>query len=88
MPTTRETILQALYGPHAIALSAGERAAFAGNAIALGDDAVWMSATAEAALTSGTREALDLAGFRVRVVPLEAIEAAGGKLRCCVGEIF
>lgn len=81
-------VLQALYGRHAIALSADERAAFAGNAIALGDDAVWMSATAEAALAPATREALDLAGFRVRAVPLEAIEAAGGSLRCCVGEIF
>lgn len=81
-------VLQALYGRYAIALSAGERAAFAGNAIALGDDAVWMSATAEAALAPATREALDLAGFRVRAVPLEAIEAAGGSLRCCVGEIF
>ncbi len=81
-------VLQALYGPHAIVLSAGERAAFAGNAIALGDDAVWMSATAEAALAPATREALGLAGFRVRAVPLEAIEAAGGSLRCCVGEIF
>lgn len=81
-------VLRALYGAHAITLSAGERAAFAGNAIALGDDGVWMSATAEAALTSGTRGALALAGFRVRAVPLEAIEAAGGSLRCCVGEIF
>ena len=28
------------------------------------------------------------AGFRVETVELDAIEAAGGSLRCCVGEIF
>ena len=28
------------------------------------------------------------AGFSVRSVPLEAIEAGGGSLRCCVAEIF
>ena len=27
-------------------------------------------------------------GFAVRTVALDAIEAAGGSLRCCVGEIF
>lgn len=81
-------VLQALHGPHAIALSADERAAFAGNAIALREDGVWMSATAEAALAPRTRDALAGAGFAVRSVALDAIEAAGGSLRCCVGEIF
>ena len=28
------------------------------------------------------------AGFRVETVDLDAIEAAGGSLRCCIGEIF
>jgi hypothetical protein len=28
------------------------------------------------------------AGFSLRQVPLDAIEAAGGSLRCCVGEVF
>lgn len=82
------TALQALYGPHVIVLDAHERAAFAGNAIAFRDDSVWMSATAGAALTPDTRAALDAAGFRVRTVALDAIEAAGGSLRCCVGEVF
>jgi hypothetical protein len=82
------TALQALYGPHVIPLGPDERATFAGNAIALRDDSVWMSATAEAALTPATRGALDAAGFRVRSVALDAIEAAGGSLRCCVGEVF
>ncbi|MGN6150770.1 MAG: arginine deiminase-related protein [Lysobacteraceae bacterium] len=82
------TALRALYGPHVIALEAQERAAFAGNAIALRDDSVWMSVTAEAALAPGTRAALGEAGFRIRTVELDAIEAAGGSLRCCVGEVF
>lgn len=80
--------LRALHGPHVIPLDAHERAAFAGNAIALRDDSVWMSATAGAALTPATRAALDAAGFRLRTVALDAIEAAGGSLRCCVGEVF
>ncbi len=78
----------ALYAPHAIALSAAEHAAFAGNAIALAHDSVWMSAGAESTLGEASRAALAAAGFRVRSVELGAIEAAGGSLRCCVGEIF
>jgi len=77
-----------LYAPHAILLSAAEHAAFAGNAIALRGDSVWMSAAAARALEPATRAALAAAGFAVRSVGLEAIEAAGGSLRCCVGEIF
>ena len=81
-------VLEALYGPHVIRLSPGERAAFAGNAIALRDDTVWMSATANAALAPETRASLRGASFTVRAVALDAIEAGGGSLRCCVGEIF
>ena len=80
--------IAALYAPHAVLLSAAEHAAFAGNAIALAPDSVWLSAAAAHALAPGTRERLAAAGFAVRSVPLEAIEAAGGSLRCCVGEIF
>ena len=78
----------ALYAPHAILLSPAEHAAFAGNAIALSADAVWMSAGAAEALSAASREALMEAGFRVQSVALEAIEAAGGSLRCCIGEVF
>lgn len=77
-----------LYAPHALRLDARAQAAFAGNVIALSDDAAWMSATAAAALGADGRRALQAAGFAVRSVPLEAIEAAGGSLRCCVGEIY
>ncbi|KGQ17866.1 Amidinotransferase [Lysobacter dokdonensis DS-58] len=80
--------LRAVYGPHAIALSDAEHAAFAGNAITLSNDVVWMSEGAGAALTAATRQALAAAGFTLRTVPMAAIEAAGGSLRCCVGELF
>ena len=79
--------IAARYTPHAIRLSPAERAAFAGNAIALGPETVWMSATAAQALSLATRNALAAAGFAVCSVALDAIEAAGGSLRCCVGEI-
>ena len=80
--------LEAVYAPHCIMLSPGEHAAFAGNAIALSDHALWMSAAAGASLTAATRARLDAAGFAVRTVELDAIEAAGGSLRCCIGELF
>ncbi|MET0289555.1 MAG: arginine deiminase-related protein, partial [Pseudoxanthomonas sp.] len=77
-------VLQALYGPHAIALSAQEQAEFAGNAISLSAHAVWMSARAAAALMPGTQQAVKAAGFAIRAVDLSALEAGGGSLRCCV----
>lgn len=80
--------IAALYAPHAIVLSPAEHQAFAGNAIALSADRVWMSEGAARALEAGTRQALARAGFEVAAVPLDAIEAAGGSLRCCIGEIF
>jgi len=80
--------LAGLYAPHGILLSPAEHAAFAGNAIALSEGSVWMSGAAEASLTPTTRNRLHEAGFVPHSVPLEAIEAAGGSLRCCVAEIF
>jgi hypothetical protein len=81
-------VLETLYAPHVALLSAGERAAFAGNAISISGDAVWMSAGAARSLCPASRAALENAGLAVRTVELDAIEAAGGSLRCCVGEIF
>lgn len=78
----------AVYGPHTVVCSAAEHAAFVGNCIALSADTVWMSARAEAALSADHRQQLAAAGFDVRSVPLQAIEAAGGSLRCCIGEVF
>lgn len=80
--------IASLYSPHVVHLSGGEHAAFAANAIALHPDSVWMSEAARNALAPATAVALGAAGFSVRSVPLEAIEAAGGSLRCCVAEVF
>lgn len=77
-----------LYAPHALRLSAQQRLAFAGNAIALTEDAVWMSRRAAASLAPMDRKTLAAAGFLVREVDLAAIESAGGSLRCCVAELF
>jgi hypothetical protein len=77
-----------LYAPHVAHLSADEHAAFVANSIALSPDVVWMSARAGRALTESTKATLAGAGFTIRTVVLDAIEAGGGSLRCCVGEVF
>jgi len=80
--------IAALYGDAGLLLSGAEHRAFAGNAISLSPDIVWMSARAGASLAPATRQGLSAAGFVVRTVPLDAIEAGGGSLRCCVAEVF
>lgn len=74
--------------PQAITCDDAEHAAFVGNCIALSADTVWMSGNAARTLAPAHRSQLMAAGFRVESVALEAIEAAGGSLRCCIGEIF
>lgn len=80
--------IASLYAPHLVLCSDAEHAAFVGNAIALSPDRVWMSAQAGRTLTAANRERLQGAGFGIATVELDAIEAGGGSLRCCVGEIF
>ena len=77
-----------LYAPHAIELDAGEKAAFAANAIALAGNQAWMSQCAARALRPASRAAIGRAGFTLHSVGLDAIEAAGGSLRCCIGEVY
>jgi hypothetical protein len=86
-PATVDTIVS-VYHPHGIRLSAKEHAAFSGNSIALSDNNVWMSANSAHSVSNSTLALLATAGFTVRAVALDAIEAAGGSLRCCVGEIY
>lgn len=80
--------LPRLYSPAVVELSAAQKADFAGNCLALSDDAVWMSARAAASLSGLQRRQLAEAGFRLHAVALDEIEKAGGSLRCCVAEIF
>jgi len=77
-----------LFAPHVLVLPPAGQAAFAGNAISASPDTVWMSAGAAAALPAGAPDLLERAGFKRCTVPLDAIEAAGGSLRCCVAEIY
>ena len=77
-----------LYAPHAVLLEPHQQAAFAANAIALSPRRVWMSAVATASLDPARVQALARAGFELGQVPLAAIEAGGGSLRCCVAEVF
>lgn len=86
-PAAAEAIA-ALYAPHAILLDRGEKAAFAGNCIALDGERVWLSEAAADALAPHNRAALQRAGFALASVALDEIEKAGGSLRCCVAEIF
>lgn len=76
------------YAPHAVVCDEAEHAAFVGNCIALSQETVWMSAAAHAALKPSSKKVLNDAGFTVHSVPLDAIEAGGGSLRCSIGEIF
>jgi len=76
------------YSPASVVCDRAEHAAFVGNCIAASPGTVWMSQRAAAALSEPHRVVLARAGFDVRSVPLDAIEAGGGSLRCCVAEIF
>lgn len=86
-PAVPQAIAKA-YGNRAIWLTPMQKQAFAGNAITLSDERVWMSACAASALTDDQHETLAGYGFAVGAVELGEIEKAGGSLRCCVGEIY
>jgi hypothetical protein len=77
-----------VYAPCVLRLDAAQKSAFTGNAIALSEDTVWMSARAAASLRDVQRKALASWGFALKAVALDEIEKAGGSLRCCVGELF
>ena len=81
------TAIADFYQPAAVELDPAQKAAFAGNCIALSPGTVWMSQAGADALRPGQRQQLADAGFRIRPVDLSEIEKAGGSLRCCVAEI-
>lgn len=80
--------IAAAYGDRVVWLSPAQKQAFAGNAITLSSQRVWMSAAAVHALNADQRDALADCGFAIGNVELDEIEKAGGSLRCCVGEIY
>ncbi|MEO7323919.1 MAG: arginine deiminase-related protein [Dokdonella sp.] len=76
------------YAGNGVRLRPAQKESFAGNAITLAPDRVWMSTGAASALDLQQRAALQKCGFAIGAVDLEEIEKAGGSLRCCVAEIF
>ncbi|WP_426690316.1 arginine deiminase-related protein [Rhodanobacter ginsengiterrae] len=86
-PAAAQAIARA-YGGRAIRISPAQKQAFAGNAISLSDERVWMSECAANSLLGGQIDALRGYGFALGSVDLSEIEKAGGSLRCCVGEIY
>ena len=86
-PAAAQAIADAC-GGRALWISPAQKQAFAGNAITLSDERVWMSACAAASLTETQLATLGDYGFAVGTVELGEIEKAGGSLRCCVGEIY
>jgi N-dimethylarginine dimethylaminohydrolase len=77
-----------IYAPAVVVLDAAQKAAFAGNCIALAPGRAWFSAAGAAALRPEQRAVLAAAGLSVGEVALDEIEKAGGSLRCCVAEIY
>ena len=86
-PTTVAAIAQ-VYASRVLFLDPDQKAAYAGNAIALSSDSVWMSTRAAASLRAEQHATLAHWGFTLQAVELTEIEKAGGSLRCCVSEIY
>lgn len=86
-PEVPQAIARA-FDDRALWLTPEQKRDYAGNAITLSNDRVWMSTRAATALTAEQRAALVGWGFRIGSVDLSEIEKAGGSLRCCVAEIF
>lgn len=80
--------IASVYAPHVVTLTVAQKAAFAGNGIALSPERAWMSEAGAASLTAPQHRQLEQAGFSVGRVALDEIEKAGGSLRCCVAEIY
>ncbi len=82
-----DTLEKAFEG-NCVTITAQEKQAFVGNCIALTDRDLFMSATAEQALSAGTRHSLQAMGFTIHSTDLSELELAGGSLRCMVTELF
>jgi len=76
------------YAGRTIQIDEAQKKSFCGNAIALSDQRIWLSARAARALSPGQRQALHEWGLEIGEVALDEIEKAGGSLRCCVAEIY
>jgi len=86
-PAVPEAIAS-LYGDRVLRLSDEEKAAFAGNCIAVTERDVFFSVRAADAMRPESRQAIESWGFTIHSVALDELEKAGGSLRCMVAEVF
>jgi hypothetical protein len=77
-----------VYPGRTVVLSDEEKAAFAGNCLAVTDRDVLFSQTAVRALSRASMAAIERAGFRLHGVEIDEIEKGGGSLRCLIAEVF
>ncbi len=80
--------LRKIYGEAVVEIDTVEKNRFVGNCIALGDNDLWLSAVAMAAIHGSTSRRLKALGFDLCSAELDELEKAGGSLRCMVGEIY
>jgi hypothetical protein len=86
-PAVPEAIAEAFPG-HVLALTREEKAAFAGNCLAVSFTDLFISRTAWQVLAPDKRRLLESWEFDVHAIEIDEIEKAGGSIRCCIGEIF
>lgn len=80
--------IAAAYPGRTLEITTEEKAAFAGNCLAVNFTDVFFSQTAIDALPESKLETLRSWGLEIHAVELDEIEKAGGSLRCCIAEIF
>jgi hypothetical protein len=77
-----------LYPDAAVELSDEEKAAFAGNCLAVTERDVLLSATSLRSLRAASAAVLERRGFRLHSVEIDELEKGGGSLRCLIAEVF
>ncbi len=80
--------IAAAYPGHVLEIDEAEKAAFAGNCIAVNDRDIMISTSAIEVLAQDKQQQLRDWGFRLHPVPFSELEKAGGSVRCAIGEIY
>jgi len=80
--------IAAAYPGHVLEIDEQEKAAFAGNCIAVTDQDIMISATAMDGLAESKKQQLKAWGFNLHAIPFAELERAGGSVRCAIGEIY
>jgi N-dimethylarginine dimethylaminohydrolase len=77
-----------VWDEHLIDLNDDEKAAFAGNCIAVTPRDVLFSATSLRALSRNALAKLEAVGLRTHDVEIDELEKGGGSLRCLIAEVY